>query len=54
MLAMHQSKMIPPRVTTNDLVTTLFAHNLSATAAMPNLQVLEDNGDHEKNKTKYT
>ena len=51
---MHQSKVISPRVTTKDLVTTLFAHNLSTTAVMLNLQVLEDNVDPEKNKTKHT
>ena len=51
---MHQSKVISPRVTTKDLVTTLFAHNLSATDVMLNLQVLEDNVDPEKNKTKHT
>ena len=51
---MHQSKVIFPRVTTKDLVTTLFAHNLSATAIMLNLQVLEDNVDPEKTKTKHT
>ena len=51
---MHQSKVISPRVTTKDFVTTLFAHNLSATAVMLHLQVLEDNVDPEKNKTKHT
>ena len=51
---MHQSKVISPRVTTNDLVTTLFALNLSATAVMLNLQELEDNVDAEKNETKHT
>ena len=50
---MNQSKVISPRVTTKDLVTTLFAHNLSATAVMLNLQVLEDNVDPEKNETKH-
>ena len=54
MLAMHQSKVISPRVTTKDLLTTLFAPNLSATDFMPNLKVLEDNVDPEKNKTKHT
>ena len=49
---MHQSKVISPRVTTKNLVTTLFPHNLSATNVMPNLQVLEDNVNSEKNKTK--
>ena len=51
---MHQSKVISPRVTTKDLVTTLFAHNLSATDVPLNLQVLEDDADPEKNKTKHT
>ena len=51
---MHQSKVISPRVTTKDLVTTLLANNLSATDVMLNLQVLEDNVDPEKNKTKHT
>ena len=51
---MHQSKVISPRVTTKDLFTTLFAHNLSATDVMLNLQVLDDNVDPEKNKTKHT
>ena len=46
--------MITPRVTTKDLVTTFSAHNLSATAVMRNIQVLEDNVDPEKNKTKHT
>ena len=51
---MHQSKVISPRVTTKDLVTTLLAHNLSDNAVKLNLQVLEDNVDPEKNKTKHT
>ena len=51
---MHQSKVISPRVTTKYLVTTLFAHNLSATGVMLHLQVLDDNVDPEKNKTKHT
>ena len=51
---MHQSKVISPRVITNDLVTTFFAHNLSTTADMLNLQVVDDNVDPEKNKTKHT
>ena len=52
--AMHQSKVISPRVTNRDLVTTFFAHNLSATAVMLHLQVLEDNVDPKKNKIKHT
>ena len=44
--------MISPRVTRRDLVTTLFAYNLSTTAAMLPLQRLEDNEDPEKNKNK--
>jgi hypothetical protein len=51
---MHQSKVISPRVTTKDLVTTFFAHNLNGTDVMRNLQVLDNNVDPEKNKTKQT
>ena len=51
---MHQSKVISPRVTTKDFVTTFFGHNLSASAIMLTLQVLENNVDPEKNKTKHT
>ena len=54
MLAMHQFNVISPKVTTKDLVTTLLAHNLSDNAVKLNLQVLEDNVDPEKNKTKRT
>ena len=53
MLAVHQSNVISSSVTRRDLVTTLFAYNLSTIAVMLPLQGLEDNEDPEKNKTKH-
>ena len=43
-----------PQVTTKYFVTTFFGHNLNASAIMLTLQVLENNVDPEKNKTKHT
>ena len=54
MLAMDHYHVISQRVTTTDLVTTLFANNLSTTAVMLPLQVVEYNAIPEKNKTKQT
>ena len=54
MLAMHYSHVISSRVTTTDLVTTLFAHNLGTTAVMLPFQVFEDNVIPENNKTQHT
>ena len=54
MLAMHHYHVISQRVTTTDLVTTLFANNLSTTAVMLPLQVVEYNAIPEKNKTRHT
>ena len=53
MLAMHHYHVISQRVTKTDSVTTLFANILSTTVVMLPLQVLEDNADPEKNKTKH-
>ena len=54
MLVMNQYHVISQRVTTTDLVTTLFADNLSTTAVMLPFQVFDDNAIPENNKTKQT
>ena len=54
MLVMNQYHVISQRVTTTDLVTTLFADNLSTSAVMLPLQVFDYNANPENNKTKHT
>ena len=53
MLAMNHSYVISSRVTTTDVVTTLFAHILNTTAVMLLLQVVKDNAIPRNNKTKH-
>ena len=54
MLAMYHSHVISSRVTTTDLVTTLFAHILCTIAVMLLLHVVKDDTIPENNKTKQT